>query len=386
MGRKVEGVLVFFHCPSNTGYAIRSLERSFFEMAVGLTGGPDRVHFSFTKLDGGLSSAFPGGFSNVLEFDPATREAADLHRLRDFIRENRITLAFGMDQPVHRSCYKVMRGAGVGTIISYWGAPSSSLNRGVRLLVKKLEVQMYRHSPDHFIYESRAMALTATNGRGIPDKKVSVVYLGIDPDEFTPGVRQGDYLQKNLGIPSGRKVVVFSGHMEERKGVRVLISAARELVEARGRSDVHLLVIGNRPNEERPFLALVADSSASSHVTFGGYRNDLPAIFPNCSVGAIASTGWDSFTVSALEMASAGLPLVVSELQGLAETVEDGRTGFTFPPGDVRALADRIEFLLDDDETRALMGQRARERILEGFTRDIQVRRLQGVCRSVMGV
>ena len=56
--------------------------------------------------------------------------------------------------------------------------------------------------------------------------------------------------------------------------------------------------------------------------------DDLSRIFPCCYAGVIASTGWDSFTVSSLEMASSGLPLVVSNLQGLSESIEADVTGF----------------------------------------------------------
>jgi glycosyltransferase involved in cell wall biosynthesis len=229
------------------------------------------------------------------------------------------------------------------------------------------------------------MALTATHGRGVPSRRTSVVYLGVDAEKYRPDARSQGYLLKEFGIPPERKVLVFSGHMEERKGVRVLMAAAQELVDVRGRRDVHFLLLGNRAGEEQPFLDLISGSLALEHVTFGGYRGDVPLILPNCHFGAIASTGWDSFTVSALEMASSGLPLLVSELQGLVETVDPGTTGFTFPPGDNQSLANLTEGLLDDEEARSRMSAAARRRVLDRFTTEKQVQELVSVCRSVYG-
>ena len=57
------------------------------------------------------------------------------------------------------------------------------------------------------------------------------------------------------------------------------------------------------------------------------------------TLGVIALTGWDSFTLSSVEMAPCGFPLVVSRLQGLIETADDGGTGYLFDMDDHNALA-----------------------------------------------
>jgi glycosyltransferase involved in cell wall biosynthesis len=93
----------------------------------------------------------------------------------------------------------------------------------------------------------------------------------------------------------------------------------------------------------------------------------------SASIGVIASTGWDSFTVSSLEIAATAVPLVVSKLLGLEETVLHNETGLHFPPGDHVALADAISALADNDDRRRALGVAARARVLEQFTTDHQV-------------
>jgi glycosyltransferase involved in cell wall biosynthesis len=260
--------------------------------------------------------------------------------------------------------------------VSYWGAPMSSPNSGIRLFLKRLEVALTRHKPDHFIFESRAMADAAVNGRGVPARIVSVIPTGVDTDRFRPDLRDCEYAHQAFRIPRDRKIVFYSGHMEERKGVHVVIEAATELVRNRGRRDLHFLLLGNRDGQERQFAPLYVGTEAEEHVTFGGYRLDIDRILRSCYTGVIASTGWDSFPMSSLEMASSGLPLVASKLQGIVEGIEDGTTGYLFTPGDRIALADRIGQLADDDALRARMGVAARDWIMANFSRQLQVERL----------
>ena len=129
---------------------------------------------------------------------------------------------------------------------------------------------------------------------------------------------------------------------------------------------------------------MLDDTDAREHVTFGGYYKGVEKIIPSCYIGAIASTGWDSFTMSSLEIASCGLPLLVSRLQGLVETVEEGKTGYTFTPGDHAELAGRIGGLLDDQAQRDRMGASARQRILCGYTKQQQIDHLVDVMKRVV--
>ena len=120
-------------------------------------------------------------------------------------------------------------------------------------------------------------------------------------------------------------------------------------------------------------------------MTFGGYRDDVEKILPGCSIGVIASTGWDSFTMSSLEMSSSGLPLVVSNLQGLAETVDHGTTGFVFKPGDHYELADRILYLLENRQKLKDFSAKSRERVLKRFTKERQISVMYQTINSMVG-
>ena len=104
---------------------------------------------------------------------------------------------------------------------------------------------------------------------------------------------------------------------------------------------------------------------------------------PSFYLGIIASTGWDSFTISSLEMASSGLPLLVSNLQGLAETIDEGKTGYSFEPGSHIELSELVIFMLNNENIRNHMGENARKRILCKFTDQQQIERLAFLIKQV---
>lgn len=378
----MNAILIAFHCNSNAGYAMNTLLPVFLEMASRLMVSHGDIHVSFAELNGSSCKDSPDYCKNYIEFDPATRDKLKLLQIEHYVKKHHIDIVFGFDQPPGHLCFKYLRRGGVKKIISYWGAPMSSINSGVKLKLKQLQVALMLNAPDLYIFESEAMAQSAYLGRGIAKDKVSIAYLGVDTDKFNPGNPEDLYAHDTFNIPKDQKILFYSGHMEERKGVAVLINAAKHLYNNHNKKNFHLLILGNKGEEAQQYLKMLVDDGACNHVTFAGYRNDIERIMPSCYLGIIASTGWDSFTMSSLEMASSGLPLLVSNLQGLVETIDQGETGYTFQPGDHIALSKLIISLLDDQEARNLLGKNARKRILAKFTRQKQLDRLVALVRQ----
>lgn len=378
------GILVFFHCESNPGFAAASHEISFYQMAKRLVGSSHNIHFAYRTLEGGLSPTLPRELVNVIQFDSGSHDPDHLRAIEDYVRRNNIQIAFGFDQPVRSLSHRYLRRGGVKYIVSYWGAPMSSINHGLKLALKKLYVRFSQNRPDHFIFQSEGMRRTATRGRGIPFECTSIVRTGIDTERFRPAKGKDYYAHEQFKIPRERKIIFFSGHMEDRKGVDVIVRTAVHAVEDLGRRDLHFLLLGNRDGQEKNFLPLYEGSPAEDFITFGGYRTDVPRLLKSCSIGMIASTVWDSFPMSSIEMAATGLPLVVSDLDGLREAVTP-ETGFLYPVGNHEAAAACLLRLLDDDLLRQRMGSAGRQRVLESFSVSQQISGMEAVVRQVAG-
>jgi len=381
----MKSILILLHCESNTGYAISPLERTFYEMAMRLTNDdPTRIHFAYPSMQRGPTATLPAEFSQFTLIDARSSDAAHHKAAAEYIERHGIDTVFGFDQPVRRPIYRHFRRAGVRRFIAYWGAPISSLFGPLKLTAKRIEVALSRHGPDHYIFESRGMADTGVLGRGIPRRKTSVVYQGVDTERFHPPEEGADYYAyEQLGIARDRKLFYYAGHMEPRKGVAVIMEAANRLAARRDARDWHIALFGNQPGEERAYLDRLSDA-AREHVTFGGYRPDLPLIQRSCYAGMIASTGWDSFPRSGMEIQASGLPLFVSDLPGLNEMVVPGETGYVFRPGDADALAGLMGAILDDPARSRQLSANARRRVVDEFSLPGQIEGLVGVMRDVL--
>ncbi|WP_286219888.1 glycosyltransferase family 4 protein [Marinobacter apostichopi] len=378
----MKGILVLFHCESNPGYAASSHEHTFLEVAKDLSGDMKNIHFAYSSLDRGMTPSLPEELTNILHLDTRWTDTDQLQAIERYINYHNIERLLGFDQPVARPMYQALRQGGIKTFVSYWGAPMSSINTGLKLLLKKLEVSTKRSGPDHYIFQSAGMRDTAVRGRGIPHSKTSIVKTGIDTNKYSPDKSCQFYAHECFGIPRTRKIVVFSGHMERRKGVHVILKAAKVLTQDLHYRDVQFLILGNRPGEKELFSNYLQDPNVNDHITFGGYRTDVPALLKSCSIGMIASVEWDSFPMSSLEMAATELPLLVSDLPGLNEAISRD-TGKMFKINDHVAAAHQLVNLLNDPDSLMSMGKKARARVIKHYSRASQARGITDVFRAL---
>jgi len=365
---------------SNTGYAITAYETLFYRAGVELAKGKEsHVHFAYRGFQRGHPTSLPTDFSNLIEVDfSVTQSRAGMEtmirRAAKYVNQHGIRFVVFLDvQPIH-PMFRPLRHAGASIIVAYWGAPISSLMPAWKLFLKRLEISLSRSRLNGLIFESHAMARLATHGRGVPQRMVDVVWPGIDENKYTP--EPSDYVYKALSFPRTRRVIIYSGHMERRKGVHVLIEAAIELLVRRKREDVCFLLCGNKEGENLEYEHLYTGMGIESFIRFGGYRSDLIKIYPSCFCGVIPSSGWDSFPMSSLEMAASGLPVISSRLGGLPEAILDGKTGLLFEPGNAMQLADHIEVLLEKPALAATFGRQGRERCVKELNLTKQFDRL----------
>lgn len=371
-------VLLMFHCSTNTGYAIGRLESVFHEAARALAQDDHRIHYVYSDNGGGAPAHLSGSTGEIAFCRYFTNDLTSLSQVGDLVRRRRVKAVLAFDLPLRAPILDAIRSGGRNAVVSYWGAPISSVYPWYLRPARKLQYLSALNRPDHFVFESEGMRRGALLGAAIPKSRTSVVELGVDCQAFRPAINTDEsrYAHTQFEIPPDRKVVFFSGHMEPRKGVDVLLRACALLKESFGRSDFHLLLLGNTAEDEHRLRTAITSEQVAQHVTFGGYRNDVARIQRSAYVGVVASTGWDSFTMSSVELAATGVPLVVSDLPGLAEAVVPGDTGLRVTPGDAVQLANVLAELLDSPSVRDKLGAGARRRAEAEFGRQRQIDQL----------
>ncbi len=184
---------------------------------------------------------------------------------------------------------------------------------------------------------------------GVPGQRSHVVTYGLPRDQL-------------LAEPRGRRPVRrvgFIGTVIPSKGVHVLIEAWNRL----GRADLHLDIHGEvTPYHEKTSYLEELEAALEPQLAVhfhGRYENrDLPRILASLDVLVVPSLWWESYCLTAREGALAGLPVVVFELAGLAEAVDEG-LALGCAAGDARQLAVLLERLCDDPELRDRMSRKA---------------------------
>jgi glycosyltransferase involved in cell wall biosynthesis len=185
-----------------------------------------------------------------------------------------------------------------------------------------------------------------------------VVPLGIDLGRFSSGT------------PALEGTVVGNvARLAEQKGQRTLLEAA-PLVLAR-RPDVRFAIAGE--GELRAELeALVAP--LGDRAVLLGARDDVPDLLASFAVFAFPSR-FEGLCVAVIEAQAAGVPVVATPVGGIRETVVDGETGWLVPPGDARALADRILWVLEHPDDARRVAAEAQRRARERYSEQAMVER-----------
>ncbi|MHB8584556.1 MAG: glycosyltransferase family 4 protein [Thermoplasmatota archaeon] len=228
-------------------------------------------------------------------------------------------------------------------------------------------VEIYRRTLERATIRgtTRIIATTKTyaaTSRHIWGREVDVVPNPVDVERFNPE-NDGEEIRERLGL-GGRPMALFVGRLTHHKGVEEFIRSA----EYTGRDVVHV-VVGDGPRRER--YEALARNFPLGKVVFAGRVDwaELPQFYAASTVFCLPSVSrLEAFGIAALEAMASGKPIVVSQIPGVNELVEDGVTGLLSDPVNARDLAGKIERIVKDPEDANSMGKRARAMVVERFT------------------
>lgn len=202
---------------------------------------------------------------------------------------------------------------------------------------------------DGHVAVSKDLARRARSIYGF-DGPIDVISLGAAAPTFTPASRA------ELGLDPNVIYIVAVGRLVRRKNLAHLITALGRL----GRDDVHLLVVGDGP--EQPNLETLAQSlGLGEKVQFRGYVPDETKyqLLAAADVFALPSMH-EAFGLVYLEAMHCGLPVIAARPGGQEDYLDDGRTGFLVPPDDPEQLLEALRRLVNDGELRASISEHNR--------------------------
>lgn len=209
------------------------------------------------------------------------------------------------------------------------------------------------------------LALGHVNAKVIfqnPDDRAALIGMGAVREEKTALIKGSGVLLAAYSVrpePEGMPVVTFAARLLKDKGVQEFVDAARR-IKARGIAARFLLAGSPDPGN----LTSVPESELSLWIKEGivevlGYQSDIPSLFSNSNIIVLPSYR-EGLPKVLIEAAACGRAVVTTDVPGCRDAIVPGKTGVLVPVRDSGALADAIQFLIEDSVKRRQMGAEGR--------------------------
>jgi glycosyltransferase involved in cell wall biosynthesis len=197
-----------------------------------------------------------------------------------------------------------------------------------------------------------------------PEKVVSFIE-GTNTDEFHPGY-DTHQLRKKLGMPSGKKIVIYLGVLTKYQGIDILIDSINDV--KRKFNDVHFLIVGF-PNLEY-YTEMAQKLGVSDWVTFTGRvkHEDVPKYLNLGDIGVSLKLSKTEANGKLFGYMAVGLPCLVFDTKTNKEILGD--TGIYAEYNSKQSFVEKLIFLLENEKTAKEYGKMARLRVLENYTWD----------------
>jgi glycosyltransferase involved in cell wall biosynthesis len=199
---------------------------------------------------------------------------------------------------------------------------------------------------------------------------------GVNTSIFSPDGEPRAALRARRGLPSSGSVIFFSSRVAPEKDAETLLAAIRRLVD--GGRDVWLL---HRSGGFRAFLEAAKTAGVAERVIATDAVHpvkELPLDY-RASDLLVQASREEGLGFSPLEALACGTPVVATSVGGLAETIVDGQTGWTYPVGNVEALARCISEALDNPAEASKRAAAGRRMVIDHYETHAAFDRLAAV-------
>lgn len=221
--------------------------------------------------------------------------------------------------------------------------------------VGKLASNLSIRSPRIIAANSRN-AIQNVKAQGVSPDKLFLLPNVVDTELFLNGHRKTDDCIRLISV----------ARLVEPKRIDRFLNVLHHLV-SKNEVAVKGVIVGDGVlwsmlQERAAILGLMPE-----HVSFKGAVDDVTPYYREADVFVLTSD-WEGTPNVVLEAMASGLPVVATNVGGVADLVQDGESGYLVPPGDEAAMLERLQRLVTDAPLRKKMGARGREHVLAHYS------------------
>ncbi|WP_236042625.1 glycosyltransferase family 4 protein [Roseibium aggregatum] len=311
-------------------------------------------------------------------------------RLTQLIEERGISLIHARSRAPAWSSLRAARRTKTPFVTTYHGTYNQS--NGLKAFYNSVMAR-----GDAVIANSHFIARLIRDRHPFAQDRITVVQRGSDlvglaPENLSSLRRQA--LKDAWGIPAGRPIILNMARLTAWKGQAVVIDAMADLKES-GHLEPIAILAGDAQGRDGYLADLkkrIADRGLNDQVRLVGHCADVPAAMALADLAVVASTEPEAFGRAAVEAQAASVPVIVSDLGAVPETVlappeveENERTGWRVPAGDPDALANAILSALSlEASLKKAITDRALAHVRANFSVETMCDRTLEVYRSLL--
>jgi len=196
--------------------------------------------------------------------------------------------------------------------------------------------------------------------------------VGVNLENNLAADDSGLNVRRSLGIPEDSLMLVSVGEVNKNKNHAAIIKA----IAKTGRSDIHYLICGKGALENE-LKILSKELGIEKQIHIPGFCENISEINKTADVFCFPSFR-EGLGLAALEAMAAGLPIITSDIHGINDYSENGKTGYKCSPSDTDGFARAILKLADDEKLRKQMGEHNKE-IVKDFSLSVVLEKLEEI-------
>jgi glycosyltransferase involved in cell wall biosynthesis len=237
-------------------------------------------------------------------------------------------------------------------------------------LQKVIEKQAFNQA--HKILVNAEAVKNYLISEGISDKKLNVIYNGLDLERLTPKQTNRQELLDEFGLPkdeNAKFITLVANLRHEVKNQPMFLRTAKKVFHEF--PNAHFVLAGE--GELKSSLETLAkELQIVDNVHFIGRCTKVPELL-SLSFACVLTSFNEGFSNSILEYMSAEKPVIATKVGGASEAIIENETGFLVKSDDDEMMSKRLIELLNDEEKALNFGKKAREIVVEKFSIQAQL-------------
>jgi len=247
-------------------------------------------------------------------------------------------------------------------ILTAWGSDVLAVPEARLISIIKKQLAIFALKKADVITCDAKHMKEAMKNLGIPQEKIELIYFGVDTRKFSLG-HKSNTLKAKLGINDSPTIISLR-NLEPVYDIETLIKSVPLVLEEIPETK---FVIAGKGSEEKKLKELAKSLGINDNVKFVGFipNEELPEYLNTVDVYVSTALSDAGIAASTAEAMACEMPVVITDVADNKKWVEDGVNGFLVPIKDPKVLAEKIIYLLRNEDVRKQFGKINRQIIEE---------------------